>query len=68
MGANIAIAGAMGTTAKTMGNINKVLNPHQIAKDMEAFKQANAKMDMTDEMSEICIEIFYLENNYTFIF
>ncbi|XP_026327598.1 charged multivesicular body protein 2b [Hyposmocoma kahamanoa] len=50
MGANIAIAGAMGTTAKTMGNINKVLNPHQIAKDMEGFKQANAKMDMTDEM------------------
>ncbi|XP_028043052.1 charged multivesicular body protein 2b [Bombyx mandarina] len=50
MGANIAIAGAMGTTAKTMGNINKVMNPHQIAKDMEAFKQANAKMDMTDEM------------------
>ncbi|XP_041978904.1 charged multivesicular body protein 2b [Aricia agestis] len=50
MGANIAIAGAMGTTAKTMGTMNKVMNPHQIAKDMEAFKQANAKMDMTDEM------------------
>ncbi|XP_063384087.1 charged multivesicular body protein 2b-B isoform X1 [Cydia fagiglandana] len=50
MGANIAIAGAMGTTAKTMGSINKVMNPHQIAKDMEAFKQANARLDMTDEM------------------
>ncbi|KAI8424201.1 hypothetical protein MSG28_002781 [Choristoneura fumiferana] len=50
MGANIAIAGAMGTTAKTMGNMNKVMNPHQIAKDMDAFKQANAKLDMTDEM------------------
>lgn len=50
MGANIAIANAMGTTARTMGNMNKVMNPHQIAKDMEAFKQANAKMDMTDEM------------------
>ncbi|XP_053609310.1 charged multivesicular body protein 2b [Plodia interpunctella] len=50
MGANIAIANAMGTTAKTMGNMNKVMNPHQIAKDMEAFRQANAKMDMTDEM------------------
>ncbi|CAG9786652.1 unnamed protein product [Diatraea saccharalis] len=50
MGANIAIAGAMGTTAKTMGSMNKVMNPHQIAKDMEAFRQANAKMDMTDEM------------------
>lgn len=52
MGANIAIAGAMGTTAKTMGSINKVMNPQQIAKDMEAFKVASAKMDMTDEMSK----------------
>ncbi|KAF9408545.1 hypothetical protein HW555_011813 [Spodoptera exigua] len=50
MGANIAIAGAMGTTAKTMDSMNKVMNPQQIAKDMEAFRQANAKMDMTDEM------------------
>lgn len=50
MGANIAIAGAMGTTAKTMKNMNTVMNPHQIARDMEAFKHANAKMDMTDEM------------------
>lgn len=52
MTTNIAIANAMGTTAKTMGNMNKVMNPHQIAKDMEAFKVANAKMDMTDEMSK----------------
>ncbi|XP_045773086.1 charged multivesicular body protein 2b-B [Maniola jurtina] len=50
MGANIAIAGAMGTTAKTMGSMNKIMNPQQIAKDMEAFKQANLKMDMTDDM------------------
>ncbi|XP_045448066.1 charged multivesicular body protein 2b-B [Melitaea cinxia] len=50
MGANVAIAGAMGTTAKTMGSINKVMNPHQIAKDMEAFKHASAKMEMTDDM------------------
>ncbi|CAK1556363.1 unnamed protein product [Leptosia nina] len=50
MGANIAIAGAMGTTARTMGNMNKVMNPQQIAKDMDAFKHASAKMDMTDEM------------------
>lgn len=52
MGANVAIANAMGTTAKTMGSINKILNPHQISKDMEAFKYASAKMDMTDEMSK----------------
>lgn len=51
MGANIAIAGAMGTTAKTMGNMNKIMNPQEVAKNMEAFKHANAKIDMTDEMS-----------------
>ncbi|CAF4881603.1 unnamed protein product [Pieris macdunnoughi] len=50
MGANIAIAGAMGTTAKTMGSMNKIMNPQQIAKNMEAFKHANARMDMTEEM------------------
>ncbi|CAH0715654.1 unnamed protein product, partial [Brenthis ino] len=50
MVANVAIAGAMGTTAKTMGNINKILNPQQIAKDMESFKYASAKMDMTDDI------------------
>ena len=61
MGANIAIAGAMGTTAKTMDSMNKVMNPQQIAKDMEAFRQANAKMDMTDEMSKLYLirHIFY---------
>lgn len=53
MGANVAIVGAMGTTAKTMGSINKVLNPQQIAKDMEGFKHASAKMDMTDDMSKL---------------
>ncbi|GBP22348.1 Charged multivesicular body protein 2b [Eumeta japonica] len=50
MSANIAIAGAMGTTAKTMGSMNKLMDPQQIAKDMDAFKQASTKMDMTDEM------------------
>lgn len=57
MGANIAIANAMGTTAKTMWNImNKVMN--LIAKDMEACRQADAKMDMTDEMRKYTISNF----------
>ncbi|XP_077288532.1 charged multivesicular body protein 2b [Arctopsyche grandis] len=50
MGANIAIAGAMGTTAKTMGDMNKLMNPHKIASNMAAFQKENAKMEMTDEM------------------
>lgn len=52
MGANIAIAGAMGTTAKTMGEMNKLMKPEKIAADMGAFQRENAKMDMTDEMSK----------------
>lgn len=58
MGANIALAGAMGTTAKTMGSMNKLMNPQQIARDMEAFKLASTKMDMTDDMSKMDFWIY----------
>lgn len=51
MGANIAISGAMATTSKTMGEMNKVMRPEKIGADMRAFQQANMKMEMTDEMS-----------------
>lgn len=53
MGANIALSNAMGTTSKTMGEMNKIMKPEQIAGDMRAFQQANMKMEMTDDMSEI---------------
>lgn len=52
MGANIALSGAMATTAETMGEMNKVMRPDKIAGDMRAFQQANMKMEMTDEMSK----------------
>lgn len=52
MGANIALSGAMATTAKTMGEMNKIMRPEAIAGDMRAFQQANMKMEMTDEMSK----------------
>lgn len=51
MGANIALTEAMGTTAKTMGDMNKLMKPEAIAGDMRKFQQANMKMEMTDEMS-----------------
>lgn len=53
MGANIALTDAMSTTTKTMGDMNKIMNPAGIASDMRAFQQANMKMEMTDEMSKI---------------
>lgn len=50
MGANIALAGAMKTTTKTMADMNKIMRPEAIAGDMRAFQMANMKMEMTDDM------------------
>lgn len=51
MGANVALAGAMATSSKTMGAVNQLMQPQKIAQDMKAFGQANMKMEMTEEMS-----------------
>ncbi|BFF99615.1 charged multivesicular body protein 2b-B [Drosophila madeirensis] len=50
MGANIALSEAMGTTAKTMADMNKVMRPEAIAGTVRDFQAANMKMEMTDEM------------------
>ncbi|XP_030572739.1 charged multivesicular body protein 2b-B [Drosophila novamexicana] len=50
MGANIALGEAMGTTAKTMAGMNKVMRPEAIAGTVRDFQQANMRMEMTDEM------------------
>merc|ERR1711936_1407102 len=46
MGANVKLA----ETMKTMGNMNKLMNPEQVAKTMQEFDMANTKMGMTEEM------------------
>ena len=51
MAANVKLAEAMGETTKTMGQMNKVMDPMKIAKTMSDFEQANAKMSMTEETS-----------------
>uniref|UniRef100_D3TNI8 Putative assembly/vacuolar sorting protein n=1 Tax=Glossina morsitans morsitans TaxID=37546 RepID=D3TNI8_GLOMM len=50
IGTNVALSNAMGTTAKTMAEMNKVLRPEGIAANVRDFQQANMKMEMTDEM------------------
>ena len=35
MGANVKLSEAMGSTAKTMGEMNKLMNPAQVAKTMQ---------------------------------
>lgn len=50
MGANVKLTEAMGATAKTMGQMNKVMNPQAVAQTMRDFEMANTKMNMTEEM------------------
>lgn len=66
MGANIALAGAMGTTSKVMANMNTILNPQQIAQTTQNFSKAVMKMDMTDEMSTVRFGTFFVLCIYFF--
>ncbi len=52
MGANVKLAEAMSETAKTMGQMNKVMDPQKLAGTMREFEMANAKMAMTEETSK----------------
>lgn len=52
MQANVKLAGAMGTATKTMVNMNKIMKPEEVAKNMRDFERASAKLDMTDEVSK----------------
>lgn len=52
MTSNVALSDAMATTSKTMGDMNKIMNPQAIGKNLRDFQAANMKMEMTDEMSE----------------
>lgn len=52
MQANVKLAGAMGTATKTMVNMNQIMKPEDIAKNMRDFEQASAKLDMSEEVSK----------------
>jgi len=49
MGANAKLAETMGQTTKVMGQMNKIVDPQAVAKTMQEFEMANAKMEMTEE-------------------
>ena len=51
MHANVKMAGAMGTAAKTMSNINKQISPQDLARTMQDFTKESTKMDMSEELS-----------------
>ena len=52
MSSNVKVARAMGETSKTMGAMNKAMDPVKVAGTMKEFAMANDKMEMTEEMSE----------------
>lgn len=49
------MAGAMGATAKTMAAVNKQVKVEDVARTMQTFERESAKMDMTGEMSMLCL-------------
>lgn len=61
MGANVALSDAMASTSKTMGDMNKLMQPEKIAGDMRKFQEANMKMEMTDEMSKLLDYLIYIK-------
>jgi len=50
MNSNMKMAQVMKTTTDTMTSMNKQINPMQVAKTMQEFEKANAKMEMSEEM------------------
>ncbi|KAK2818135.1 hypothetical protein Q7C36_022068 [Tachysurus vachellii] len=50
MNSQMKMAGAMGTTAKTMQAVNKKMDPQKTLQTMQNFQKETAKMEMTEEM------------------
>ena len=40
----------MKDTTKVMGNMNKVMKPQDVMKNMQAFERESAKLGMSEEM------------------
>ncbi|CAF3442767.1 unnamed protein product [Rotaria sp. Silwood1] len=51
MASSVRMADAMGTTAKTMAKMNKVMNPEEMSKVTQQYAQEHTKLTITDEMS-----------------
>ena len=61
MGANVKLAEAMAETTKTMGQMNKQMDPMKVAQTMSEFEKQNMRMEMTEETSEQCDSSFSSE-------
>jgi charged multivesicular body protein 2B len=63
MGANVKLAEAMGSTAQTMGQMNKLMDPAQVSRTMQQFDVANTKMGMTEEMMNDALDDIFSERS-----
>lgn len=50
MASQVKMAEAMKDTTKVMGNMNKVMKPQDVMKNMQAFERESAKLGMSEEM------------------
>ncbi|XP_067945713.1 charged multivesicular body protein 2b-B-like [Watersipora subatra] len=50
MNSNMKMAEAMGTTSKTMQQMNKIMDPQKMAAQMDEFTKQSMKMGMTEDM------------------
>uniref|UniRef100_A0A0B7A8V6 Uncharacterized protein n=1 Tax=Arion vulgaris TaxID=1028688 RepID=A0A0B7A8V6_9EUPU len=62
MHSNMKMASAMGTTTKTMTQMNKVMDPQKTAAMMQEFQKETAKMDMTEEMIDDTLDDILTES------
>jgi len=56
MHSNMKMAKAMGTTAKTMGQMNKQMDPQKMSQTLKQFQMENAKLEMSEEMINDTLE------------
>ena len=52
MGANVKLAQTMGETTKTMGAMNALLKPQEVAQNMRNFEKAAQQLNMSEEIGE----------------
>lgn len=50
MHSNVKLANAMSSTTKTMGDVNKQMNPQGVMKTMQDFEKESMKMGMAEEI------------------
>merc|ERR1712098_297391 len=59
---DLKMAETMGSTAKVMGDMNKMMKPEQVAKNMRDFEIANTKMGMTEEIMNDALDDMLTES------